>query len=59
MPTMPTTVSPVKPFKCPAGDTDLFPKPGHCNQFISCSNGKAYTMVNQSEITGKTRIKLI
>jgi len=44
MPTMPTTVSPVKPFKCPAGDTDLFPKPGHCNQFISCSNGKAYTM---------------
>jgi len=38
---MPTTTG---PFKCEEGVDGYFARPGHCDQFIICSNGFAYIM---------------
>jgi len=38
---MPTTTG---PFKCEEGVDGCFARPGHCDQFIICSNGFAYIM---------------
>jgi len=35
----PTTIDPDDNFVCPHGGNDLFPRPGHCNQFYLCKDG--------------------
>ena len=45
----PTTVDPDDDFVCPHGGNDLFPRPGHCNQFYLCKDGypaKMYIFVS-------------
>ena len=46
---IPTTVDPDDDFVCPHGGNDLFPRPGHCNQFYMCKDGypaKMYIFVS-------------
>ena len=45
----PTTIDPDDNFVCPHGGNDLFPRPGHCNQFYLCKDGypaKMYIFVS-------------
>jgi len=42
--TTPKSPTTPHPFRCEEGANGTFPKPGHCEQFIICSNGIAYTM---------------
>lgn len=46
--TTPGHLTTPQPFKCQKGEDGYFPYPGHCDQFIICSNGNTYTMVNIS-----------